>query len=103
MDSSLATIAMPIRTPHGYWRLLSLVGALVTLVTAPWWLLLPSMPTYSYFGVRVFVPAATSAALFMFAVVTALMDMRQRIRWLAVLVVVIAERLLPLVLLIWGL
>ena len=87
MESTPSTFAV------GYWRLLSLVGALAVLVTASWWLLLPSMPTYSSFGVQTFVPAATSAALLVFAIVTALMEMRQGTRWPVVFAVVIAQSL----------
>jgi Leucine-rich repeat (LRR) protein len=51
------------------------------------------MAISSYFGLQIFIPASLSTALFVFAVVTALMDMRQGIRWLVVLAVVIAESL----------
>lgn len=88
-----ATVALPIRVPHGYWRLLLLVGGLVFFLSAPWWILLQSITSYSYFGLQIVIPAAMSAALLVFAVVTALLEMRERTRWLVVFAVVIGEGL----------
>jgi len=73
--------------------LLPLLGALVVLITAPSWLLVPSMPTYSSIGVQFLVRGGTLAALLVFAIVTALMNMRQRTRWLVVFAVVIIQSL----------
>src|SRR5687768_254133 len=99
MESTPATAEIPIQSPHRHGRLILLVGGLVFLIAALWWLLFASMrntpaPGNPFFGWRVAIPAATIAGLLMFAVVTALIDLRQRTRWLVVFAVLLAESLL---------
>lgn len=93
MDTIPPTFTLPIPVPHCLRRLISLVGGLIVLFGAFWWLQLPSIQPVRIWGLHIFIPAATFAALFVFAVITAMMDMRPRTRWLVVFAVIIAESL----------
>ena len=99
MDSIPATADIPIQMPHRHGRLILLVGGFVLLIATLWWLFFASLrsapaPGNPFFGWRGAIPAVTIAGLLMFAVVTALMDLRQRTRWLVVFAVLLAESLL---------
>ncbi len=92
MESSPVTVAVPVRVSYRHW--LSPLAALVALVAAPWlWLFFSSLGINSLYGLQILIPSVSIAGLLLFAVVTALLDVRQRTCWLVVFVVVTSESL----------
>src|SRR6187551_2131995 len=100
MECTPATVDVPIQVPHRHGRLILLLAGAVLLIAGLWWWLFPSLhgtiaPSNNLFSVWFSaISAATYAGLLLFAVVTALLDLRPRIRWLVVYAVLLTEGLL---------
>jgi hypothetical protein len=91
MDTAPAITDLPVQVPQRHGRLILLVAGSILLIAASSWLPAPGNLFWVWFIAN---SAVTLAGLLLFAVVTALMDMRQRTRWLVVLAVLSAESLL---------